>query len=140
FLFHEVVQLQEIELIHAKAFQGALNLQASPVVAAFPRLGGEKKAPAVLAHPRADPQLGGPVRGRRVDGVHTGFEQDREALVGLLVGGACQRGSAEEDTCAVMAGSSEGQGREHWPTSQGWGTACATLRRSLARRASVGRP
>ena len=66
-----------------------------------------KKRVAVRAQPGREPQLGVAVAGGRVDVVDAVLEQQLERAVGLVLGTA-ERGGAEDDAGALVAGAPEG--------------------------------
>ena len=76
-------------------------------------LGGEEELVAVPVEERAQPHLGLAVAAGDVDVVDPAVEQQREGAVGLVLRHLRQRGGAEEDAAAVVAGAPEGQRRKH---------------------------
>ena len=109
----EVVQLQQVDVIDAEAFERAVNLLASAGSVALPGLRGDEEPVAVLLQPRREPQLGAAVRGSGIDVVDAVLEQQLKRLVGLGLGDRAERRGAEERARAVVAGAPERRFRDH---------------------------
>ncbi len=74
-----------------------------------PVLVARKYAVAVLLQPRAEAVLGLPVAGRDVDVVDAEAVDQLHGLVGLVLGDVADRGGAEQDAGALVAGASEAE-------------------------------
>ena len=79
----EIVQLQQIDLIHLQALQRTLNLGVRRLVGALAGLGGQKEAIPIAAHPGTDAQFGIAIGRRRVNVVDAVRQEQVEHLVGL---------------------------------------------------------
>ena len=77
----DVMQLDKVKLAGLQPFQGAADLRGRLAAAALPGFGGQEEIPAVLFHPRADPQFGVAVRCGDVDVVHAVPEQNLEGRI-----------------------------------------------------------
>ena len=102
------MQLDEVDAIDLQAAARCLDACLRAGVAALPCLGREEERLAVARHPRADAELGIAVGGRCIDVVDAGLEQHVEDPVGAILPHRTERGGAEDDTRAVVAGAAEG--------------------------------
>jgi hypothetical protein len=91
------VELKEVDVVHAQAFEGVLDLALRRVFLAQTCLGGEEDAVPDLGHPAPVLELRVPVIGRRVEVVHAGVERLRNGRVRVFLGGLRERGPAEDE-------------------------------------------
>ena len=109
----ERVDLDEIHGVHPEALEGAVEILARGARPARAGLGGQEEVLPVPGHPGPDPQLGVAVARSGVDVVHPVGEQDLQRPIGLVLGGARQRGGAEDRGGALMPGASERPALDH---------------------------
>ena len=109
----EVVQLQQVDPVHAETVERAADLFSGARMVAPPSLGGEEEAARVPSQPRGDSVLRVAIRGGGVDVVHAVLEQrfQRAVRCGLRDGaeGRCTKDRA----CALVTGTSERRPRDH---------------------------
>jgi hypothetical protein len=103
----EIVHLDQIDVVNAQSFERAMHTVARAAVGSIAGLGSEEEALAMLAHPRANSQLGLAVRRGRVDMIDAVLEQRLEHRVRLRLVHRAQRGGAEDDSRALMTGLAE---------------------------------
>src|SRR4051794_19127410 len=116
----QVVQLNEIDLVHPEPFERALEAGPGAVARALAGLGGEEVVLPAAGQPRRQPQLGVAVTGGGVNVVDAESRQPIQYLVGLLLPHGAQGRGAEDDPAAVMTGTSEGGARNHARTLTPW--------------------
>src|SRR5919112_2870204 len=91
------VELEEVHVVHAQAFEGVLDLTLRCSFIAQACLGGEEDAVPDLGHPAPVLELRVPVICRRVEVVHSGVERLRNGRVRVFLGGLRKRGPAEDE-------------------------------------------
>src|SRR5580704_7649674 len=102
-------------------------------------LGGEEEVLPVPGHPRPDTQLGVAVARGGVDVIDPVLEQQIQRAVGLILGGARERGRAEEGGGAEMPRASERSSLDHADASfglNGWRAQRLAGQRPVARNSS----
>ncbi len=110
---HEAVQLDQVDRGHLHALERALDLVARRRVGALAGLRGEEEAVAVPGEAGREPQLGVAVARGGVDVVDAVLEQQLDRLVGVALADVAERGRAEDDAGALVAGAAEGL-RRRW--------------------------
>ena len=109
----EVVKLDEVDLVHAHPFEGAVDLRFGGGVFAFVGLCGQEEAIAVFLETWPEQELGVAVAGGGIDVVDAVIQQQVDGAVGIGLADAAQRGGAEERDGAVVAGAAERALRNH---------------------------
>jgi len=110
----EVVELPQVDVVHAESVQRAMQLLASSLGTALVGLGSEEEVVGIALEPRSDAGLGIAIAGRDVDMVDAVLEQGLERSVRVVLGHSRQRGGAEDDAGAGVAGPAKGErGDDH---------------------------
>ena len=135
-VLHQVVDLDELDVIGAQPGERPLQLGAGGRARALTGLGGEEDAVAVVGEPGRQPQLGVAVAGGGVDVVHPVAGDQPEGVVGPLLAHGPQGSRPEEHAGAVVPGPAEGHRRDHRSCVPQQGTSA--LRRVLAFLDEVG--
>src|SRR5262249_51530645 len=115
----ERVQLDQVDVVHAKPLERAVDVLAALLGGPRAGLRREEEILPVTRHPRCDAQLGVAVPRRRVEVVAAVRQGPPEGPAGVGLARTSQRGGAEERDAAEMAGSSEWTPLDHHWTSVG---------------------
>ena len=118
-LFDEVVQLDQVDVVHAHPLERALEGRPSRVALPVAGLGGEKDLVAVVGEPRLQPDLGLAVPGRGVDVVDARRLDLGEDPIGGALTDPAEPGGAEDDPGRIVPGPPELRGWEHGLTLPG---------------------
>ena len=103
----EVVELPEVDVVHAHSVERAMQLLACLGRAACAGLGGDEEAAGVALEPRRDAQLGVAVAGSGVDVVDAVLHQQIESAVGRRLIDAAQRRRTKKSARAVVTGTAK---------------------------------
>ena len=112
-LLHEVVELDEVHVVHAETRERGLELAPGCFTVALARLGREEVVIAVADQPGCDAQLGVAVAGGGVEVVDAMLTKHFENAVSRLLASRAERGTAEYHSSTGVAGSSESRLLDH---------------------------
>src|SRR5205823_12576479 len=109
----EIVQLEQVDVIHAEAIEGTADLLARSSTVTVPGLRRQEDAVAVVGEPPSESQLRIAVRRGGVDVVHAVLESYLEGTVGLRLGDTAERRSTEDRARALVPCLAERRLRDH---------------------------
>src|SRR5207249_4977710 len=91
----QVVQLNQVDVVDAQAFERAMQALARGRIGSLSRLCSQEEALAMPSHPGTDAQLRVAVGCGGVDVIDAVLEEEIENLIGLFSGHTPERGGAE---------------------------------------------
>jgi hypothetical protein len=109
-LLHEVVQLDEVDMVDAEPLERALEAGAGAVPGTLTGLCRQEELAPVLRQPRRQPELRVAVVGGRVEVIDAELEQRRQQLVRPFLAHVAERGRPEDHPAALVSGPAEGCG------------------------------
>ena len=111
-VLHQVVQLDQIDVVDRQAFQRSFEFRPGIVAASLAGLGGEEYVVAMVGQPRPKPVFGRPVRRGRVDVVDPPLVHLGQRHVGAVLAHAAERCRTEDHPGRQVPGRTERQGGE----------------------------
>ncbi len=118
-LLHQIVQLDQIDLVDAEPLQRPLQAGSGLISRAVTGLGGEEELVPVGRQPRCQSKLRVAVGGRGVEVVDPELEQDVQKRVGALLRHPPERCRAEDDSAGGVPGPAELRSLDHVGTLRG---------------------
>jgi hypothetical protein len=103
-IFNQVVELNQVQPIHAEAMEGALKASPGTWAGALPSLRGEEEVVPVGGHPWRNPQFGIAIGRRGIDMVYPKLKEGGEDLVGIVLGDSPYTSGTKDHPAAAMPG------------------------------------